>query len=567
MRDDDYVVGLEVDGQARAYPLWVIDHYHIVNDRAGGEQVVVVSCERCQTGGAFIADVEGNPARPPLFRGVGFMNATLIMRDIRTGSYWNHSVGQCLSGRVNGAMLPWLPTFHAEWKDWREWHPDTTVMAAPDDPHHPDARHGHGRDEFFARPGMEPVFVPTITGELDTTYPENEMVLCVGRAEDPAAYPLREVQREGGVVRDSRNGTPFTVLAGPRADGFTMAAYLTTVEGVELTFERRGSLFEDARTGSTWTIEGLAIDGPLRGRRLDPEPWFYMRWHAWIYNHRDTNLYRSRRELPYFDPGQEWAVPDELRPLLTSLRDQGADVRIEGPLVTQLRPREALASLVVKVDGCRLRLHHFSTVEAATDFDALSGAWTGFPLKPKNLEGRTRRVGTLVLESDPEERFVDPLSIVPLAEDVIPWPAVVDDIDEDLAPSGPPSNAPEVPGFLEIIKQLRRRGVEVLEVGFLTPSQLRPGCENGVALTLEGDRFLLYRFTDEEQASAFATEAGHAVTSGPFVLRSVPATMYEHQGAEILYVGEEATRWSCLLTDPRVMQALENLRAPGRDTN
>ncbi|HEV8421388.1 MAG TPA: DUF3179 domain-containing (seleno)protein, partial [Actinomycetota bacterium] len=55
MRDDDYVVGLVFRGSARAYPLWIIDNYHVINDCFGDQRVVVTSCERCQSGSAFRA--------------------------------------------------------------------------------------------------------------------------------------------------------------------------------------------------------------------------------------------------------------------------------------------------------------------------------------------------------------------------------------------------------------------------------------------------------------------------------------------------------------------------------
>ena len=39
----DYVIGLVFRGRARAYPLWVVDNYHVINDRVDGERIVVAS--------------------------------------------------------------------------------------------------------------------------------------------------------------------------------------------------------------------------------------------------------------------------------------------------------------------------------------------------------------------------------------------------------------------------------------------------------------------------------------------------------------------------------------------
>lgn len=39
MRDDDYVIGLAYEGEARAYPVWILDYYHSVNDWIGDTPV------------------------------------------------------------------------------------------------------------------------------------------------------------------------------------------------------------------------------------------------------------------------------------------------------------------------------------------------------------------------------------------------------------------------------------------------------------------------------------------------------------------------------------------------
>lgn len=39
MADDEWVLGVAVDGQARAYSLWHLDRHEIVNDWLGGEPI------------------------------------------------------------------------------------------------------------------------------------------------------------------------------------------------------------------------------------------------------------------------------------------------------------------------------------------------------------------------------------------------------------------------------------------------------------------------------------------------------------------------------------------------
>jgi hypothetical protein len=40
MLDDDVVVGIEHNGESKAYPFFIMDYYHQMNDEVGGEPLV-----------------------------------------------------------------------------------------------------------------------------------------------------------------------------------------------------------------------------------------------------------------------------------------------------------------------------------------------------------------------------------------------------------------------------------------------------------------------------------------------------------------------------------------------
>ena len=41
MRAEDCVIGVTVKGRSRAYPYWIADKYHAVNDTLSGEQIII----------------------------------------------------------------------------------------------------------------------------------------------------------------------------------------------------------------------------------------------------------------------------------------------------------------------------------------------------------------------------------------------------------------------------------------------------------------------------------------------------------------------------------------------
>jgi hypothetical protein len=562
MRDDDLVVGVAHDGVARAYPLWAIDYHHVINDQLGRDRVVVTSCERCQSGSAFLAEPAGNPERPPMFRAVGLLDAVLLIKDVRAGTYWNHYDGHALKGRGAGTRLPWIPTYHMEWKEWRDLHPETDVMLPPADPGHPDARHGHGREEFFCRPGVEVGLIPTIRGDPATGYPENEIVLGIDN-DEPVAYPLSEVQRAGGVVDDDVRG-PVVVFAGPALDGFSMAAFEATANGGEarLSFVRVGHLYRDAATGSTWTIDGRAVEGPLRGQRLRPVRSFCVRWHAWFYVHRRTRIFRSDRPWPRLsereDPRILHAMADEgIGRLLRGLVERGHDLLVTGPMVSQRRPNRSVRSITCLVDAHRVHVHRFGTVAAARDFAAFEAAWSMLPLKTRVGESRVFRAGTLVVQSDPLRRFLDPTQWIQLPPAAMQWAPVLKDQDLRDLTQGEPDGPDDEVSFIDLVAALKAASLDVTEMGLLPRAQLRPGSLDGVALTIDGDRFLLYRFGSRSEATRYAHEQGHTLAVGQFAFRSTPETMYVHAGYEILYRGDDVVAWSTLLASRKFRVVLE----------
>jgi hypothetical protein len=214
------------------------------------------------------------------------------------------------------------------------------------------------------------------------------------------------------------------------------------------------------------------------------------------------------------------------------------------------------------VEGHRLRLHRFRTQAAAEDFDAVDGAISGQPMRTYAHRGRTRRVGCTVIESDPPVRYADPANVVPLPDDAIDWWPLLELLDLNVSPVGAhgADKAGGEPRFLDLTRALRLSGFEVLHEAFLPPGQLRVGCSDGMAMTIEGDPFLVYLFERAEDAARYAESQTASIAAGPFVLRSSPTDMYVFPG-EVLYAGDDQIRWSTLPSAPAFQRAAERVVA------
>lgn len=83
---NDLILGFEHNGDARAYPLLILNWHEIVNDDIGGREVVVTYCPLCRSGIVFDREVDGKVLS---FGNTGSLyESAMVMYDRETESYW-----------------------------------------------------------------------------------------------------------------------------------------------------------------------------------------------------------------------------------------------------------------------------------------------------------------------------------------------------------------------------------------------------------------------------------------------------------------------------------------------
>lgn len=129
---EDRVIGVVVGGEARAYPLRVLNWHEVVNDTLGGEPIAVTFHPLCESVAVFRRELEGEPLR---FGVSGLLyNSNLLMFDRRESraeeSLWSQILGRAVSGpaSLDRRRLSRIPASLARWDVWLGSYPDTTVL-------------------------------------------------------------------------------------------------------------------------------------------------------------------------------------------------------------------------------------------------------------------------------------------------------------------------------------------------------------------------------------------------------------------------------------------------------
>ncbi|MEM1398520.1 MAG: DUF3179 domain-containing protein [Pseudomonadota bacterium] len=203
LTDRDPVIGLEINGDARAYPLRILIWHEIVNDTVGGMPVAVTFCPLCNSAIVFDATLDGEVHS---FGTTGKLrNSDLVMYDRPTESWWQQFTGRAIAGTYTDRKLTMLPSRLEGWADFKARHPDGKVLV-PNNP----AFRAYGRNPYVSYDIAARPFL--FKGELPKDIPAMARVIVVRESEAATDTPKLIVAMETVRIQGAfeKNGVTLT---------------------------------------------------------------------------------------------------------------------------------------------------------------------------------------------------------------------------------------------------------------------------------------------------------------------------------------------------------------------
>jgi hypothetical protein len=291
------VVALDIDGDARAYPIRAMVWHEIVNDTVGGVPVAVTYCPLCNSAATYDRRIEGSVTT---FGTSGMLYASaLVMYDRATESLWTHFDGRAVVGLLAGKELAEYPSPLLSWGEFRSAHPMGKVL----DWEASGFSRDYGRNPYTGYD--DPEGTPFLfRGALDDRAGAMARVVGIDFAGSSAAYLLDAVrQGDGNATNIAMGGTELVILWAPGqasalddeaiadgADVGSVGVFVAGADGEALTFAHTEAGFIDSDTGSVWSITGEAVSGALAGTQLTRVPHLDTFWFAWSTYQPGTTL-------------------------------------------------------------------------------------------------------------------------------------------------------------------------------------------------------------------------------------------------------------------------------------
>ena len=278
MSDSDTVIGLEINGETKAYPIFILVWHEIVNDIVGDTPVSVTYCPLCYTNQVFERIIDGQEVE---FGTSGKLyNSNLLMYDRFTESYWSQALGMAVTGELSGYQLDLVPFDVITWGDWKTLHPNTLVLTTDTGYIRSYATDPYG--SYYTEPRiMFPV------EHSDDRMNPKEIILGFNQDGIYKAYKQNYIE-SNVLINDSIGETPVLLVS---LFSENSRAFERIIDGEILDFTYADGKIFDTQTKSEWNYDGLSILGEHEGKQLERipiEPGF---WFAWVAFHPETLVF------------------------------------------------------------------------------------------------------------------------------------------------------------------------------------------------------------------------------------------------------------------------------------
>lgn len=253
------VLGIVINGQAKAYPIQFLGYHHHIQDTLGGKQLLVTYCTVCRTGRVYEPIVNG---KKESFRLVGMDHFNAMLEDATTKSWWRQATGEAITGKLKGQKLPELLSVQTSLAGWLQLYPASLIMQA--DPAFVKSYDSTMKFESGASKSK-------LTGTDSLSWKEKSWVVGIKVGDATKAYDWNELKTKR-LIADQIDEKPILlVLAGDNKSFFAFER----PDHTNAFFLSKDTLIYK---NHFFRIDGKGIDTSFSLKQL---PSYQEFWHSW----------------------------------------------------------------------------------------------------------------------------------------------------------------------------------------------------------------------------------------------------------------------------------------------
>jgi hypothetical protein len=261
LHDEDWVVGIDLDDDAFAYPYQAIYSTPVVLQSDREKRVLLMWSPFANAAKAFLVDHEIKGRELDI---VSMPANALLVYNSRNGQFINGLTGQTTRGQPPAGFTVEFPTHKTTWKLWRDAHPNTQVMQPP----------ANLSANLPAAPVLPLYPMPPLQSPMRLDLPASTRIAIVPTTQ-PIAFRAEQITSTPQNVMAGK--TPLLIFRDPATAElhiFDRRIDEDLMPRFELNHNarRKDVAFIDADTKTGWSWAGIAVDGnkDYKGKKLKP---------------------------------------------------------------------------------------------------------------------------------------------------------------------------------------------------------------------------------------------------------------------------------------------------------
>jgi hypothetical protein len=272
------VIGVAINGQAKAYPVEIIGYHHQVQDTVGDMAVMVTYCSVCRTGRVYSPFVN---RRFQHFRLVGMDQFNAMFEDEETKSWWRQVNGIAVAGPLKGMALKEIASEQMRLGAWIRKYPNTLIMQ-PDAAFTKQYKGLEGFDEGTTESGLEK--------RDGGSWQFKSWIVGLQKDSNAKAYDWNELVKQK-VINDTFQNLAVVLVLENDNRSFHVWNRQVNDKLMNFTFDAGAQTLKDAATNTVWNMNGECIEGELKGSKLSVVQSYQEFWHSWESFHPGTIKY------------------------------------------------------------------------------------------------------------------------------------------------------------------------------------------------------------------------------------------------------------------------------------
>jgi len=271
LKDSSVVIGVEHNGEAKAYPIRFIVYHHQVQDTIGGKPMIITYCSVCRTGRVFEPTVKDHHEK---FRLVGMDHFNAMFEDATTKSWWRQVTGEAVAGPLKGEVLPEVQSSQLTLKKWFELYPNAVVMQL--DEASKESYDSLGKFERGRSKGK-------LTRTDSLSWKDKSWVVGIQINAESKAYDWIRLKEER-IINDKVGGKPIVLAVAADDQSFTAFERPSETDNFTL---RNDTLFVNDKSYNFSGRDLATLSERLKGVKAYQEF-----WHSWRTFHPNTKQYQ-----------------------------------------------------------------------------------------------------------------------------------------------------------------------------------------------------------------------------------------------------------------------------------